>query len=102
MEFTADAKTARVKLRWLDGQLDACRPTLLLISEVNGSHKSWGPLRKWMRARGFAAEFLPGQSSRNGIVAAVDTKVAKLVSSRRVATRALVVINPGVQRPAAG
>ena len=52
MEFTADAKTARVKLRWLDGQLDACRPTLLLISEVNGSHKSWGPLRKWMRARG--------------------------------------------------
>ena len=90
----ATSATSKRKLSWLDTQLEATKPMLLFLMEVQGSKTAFNKgLRRWCRCRGYSAEILPGgdDKRKTGIVVAVNKGQAKLKVARALCARVLGV-----------
>lgn len=75
------------KRGWLEGQLDAAQPVVLVLIEVQGRESRWSSMRRWLSARGYAADFKQGVGGRNGVVVAVRKEAGKLESVERICER---------------
>ena len=59
------------KLRLLEAQLDAMRPSVLFLGEVGGPRKGWGcrgGLASWLSIRGYAGKFVAGVGVGMGLL----------------------------------
>ena len=88
------AAAADVKRAWLTEQVEASRPAVVVLCEVDGAFKAMKALRSWAsRVLKYDMRFLVGEGggATNGIVVLVDRAQGSFAGFKRLALRAFGV-----------